>query len=246
MKKHHADIICLPLLLLFLLPSLGYSREQGEVLKRDWQLNEIHRNPSGFLEREAGDPYIIFPELEETDYQISGVQMEIAFSPMIAKPYRMELFWRPEHDGFSEQRKVFFILLPPKNGETIKFFLPLKSQDGYKQFRLDFPGDLPSLFQVKSFQPVVKGDIAKDVKRVEAFYSIGATEVRTPSIFIPYLVHTFRHGLGRLLQDPPFLIVWLGLIFAALFTTRAVSRSIRKEELERKENETGENSDFGN
>ena len=77
--------------------------------------------------------------------------MEIAFTPMPDKPMLMELFWRPDYEGFSEHRKVFFALLPEKTGNSIKFFIPLNNQAGCKQFRLDFPRDINASFNVKNF-----------------------------------------------------------------------------------------------
>ena len=224
MKTPAINILCL--LLLLLLPPLGYCGEQAE-----WKLNQITLpNASGFMARSGGDPYIVFPPMESTNYDIRGVQLEIAFTPMPDKPFLMELFWRPDYEGFSEHRKVFFALLPEKTGDTIKFFVPLNTQAGYKQFRLDFPRDIRVSFQVKSFEVKTDQQIAGDVTRIEPFYKLTVTETRTPGVIIPYILHAIRHGLSRLLQDPAFLIVWLLLIFGALLGTRIVSRSIRKQD----------------
>jgi hypothetical protein len=228
MKKQHLNILCL--LLLVLMPHVCYSGDL-EQLQADWTLNQITPpNSAGFMDRFGGDPYIVFPPMEATNYEVKGVQLEIAFTPMLDKPFLMELFWRPDYEGFSEHRKVFFVLLPDKTGNTLKFFIPLSNQEGYKQFRLDFPRDLRASFRVKRFEIITDQQRAEDVERIEPFYKLTATETRTPEIIIPYIIHGIQHGLSRLPKDPAFLIVWLLLIFTALVGTRIVSRSIRKQE----------------
>ncbi len=233
MRRIAFNIYCL--LLLMLMPQLCYSAAE------EWQLNQITPpDSSGFMERTGGDPYIVFPPMEATRYDIRGVQMEIAFKPMPVKPFLMELFWRPDYEGFSEHRKVFFALLPAKTGNSLKFFIPLNNQAGYKQFRLDFPRRMKASFQVKTFTPVTGNQKVKDVEHIEPFYKLTVTETRTPGVIIPYLLHAIQHGLSRLLRDPAFLIVWLLLIMAALICSRIISRSIRKQQLESQVNDSGE------
>ena len=239
MRRLTVNICCL--LLLLLLPQVCYSFEQETLQADDWKLNQITPpNASGFMERSGGDPYIVFPPMEVTNYDIRGVEMEIAFSPMPVKPFLMELFWRPDYEGFSEHRKVFFALLPATTGDSLKFFIPLNNQAGYKQFRLDFPRDMTASFQVKSFTPVTRNQIAGDVERIEPFYKLTVTETRTPGVIIPYILHAIQHGLSRLLKDPGFFIVWLFLILAALVCTRMVSRSLRKQQMESQVDNPGE------
>jgi hypothetical protein len=230
MKILSINILCLFLLLS--LPQPGRSGKQ-EMVQDDWKLNQIQQAPSGFMQRSGRDPYIIFPQMEATSYDISGVVIEIGFDPMPDKPFLMELFWRPDYEGFSELRKVFFALLPEKNGDTIKFFVPLNNQSGYRQFRLDFPRDIGTSFQVKRFEAVTDQQLAEDVKRIEPFYKLTVTETRTPGVIIPYILHGIQHGLSRLLKDPAFLVVWLLLIFGALIGIRIISRDLRKQDGEK-------------
>lgn len=229
MKRLSINI--LHLLLLLSLPQLCPAGEQGMV-REEWKLNQIQQTPSGFMQRSGRDPYIVFPPMEATNYDITGVVMEIAFNPMPEKPFLMELFWCLDYEGFSEYRKVFFVLLPEKKGDTITFFVPLNNQGGFRQFRLDFPRDIETSFQVKRFEIVTDQQIAEDVKRIEPFYKLTVTETRTPGVIIPYILHGIQHGLSRLLKDPAFLIVWVLLIFGALVTTRIISRDLRKQEVE--------------
>ena len=239
MRRQTTNICCL--LLLVLMPHLCYSGDGGKLQTEDWKLNQITSpDASGFMDRSGGDPYIVFPPMEATSYDIRGVEIEIAFRPMPVKPFLMELFWRPDYEGFSEHRKVFFALLPAKNGDSLHFVVPLTTQAGYKQFRLDFPRDMKASFQVKSFRPVTGEQIAGDVERVEPFYKLTVTETRKPGVIIPYILHAIKHGLSRLLKDPAFLIVWLLLIFGALVGSRMVSRSIRKQQLESQTDAPGE------
>jgi hypothetical protein len=214
------------LFLVFLFPKLVYC-SNSEAFKADWKLNQIEQNSAGFLERVGGDPYIIFPSMEKSNYSVRGVQLEILFTPMLTKPCLMELFWHSDYEGFSELRKVFFVLHPNKTGDSHKFFLPLKNEIDYKQFRLDFPGDISTKFQVKYFSVVTDEQTVTDLKHIESFSNLIINDVR-PEIIIPYMVKTFYHGLSRLGKDPAFFIAWMLIIFAALFACRKISRDIRK------------------
>ncbi len=245
MRRLTINICCL--LLLVVMPPLCYSGEEEDLQTDAWKMHQITAvSASGLMKRSGGDPYIVFPSMEATSYTIRGVEMEIAFRPMPEKPLLMELFWRPDYEGFSEHRKVFFVLLPAKNGDTLKFVIPLDNQAGYKQFRLDFPRDIKTSFQVKSFRPVTGDQIPGDVERIEPFYKLTVTETRTPGVIIPYILHAIQHGLSRLLKDPAFLVIWLSLILAVLICTRIISRSIGKQQEEIPDNDSGNISELGN
>ncbi len=196
----------------------------------DWQFNQIQQTPDGLMESTGSDPYIVFPLFEDTRYDASGVQFEIFFNPIPIKPVMMELFWRPELEGFSEFRKVFFVLLPPKTGHTIKFIVPLRNRTGYKGFRLDFPRDLATPFLVKDFTIISGHHQPDNVEIIEPYQHLTVAEAKIPEVMIPYLWQTFRHGMSRLSKDPVFLIFWLFLMGIILISTRIVGKSIRKDD----------------
>ncbi len=195
----------------------------------EWELNEIEITPSGTLQRTSGDPYIIFPEIPEQGCSLSGIHFELKFEKMPHKPFLMELFWRPTYEGFGEDRKLFFILHPDKEGDTLNFIVPLDQQAGYKQIRLDLPSDLDTAFSVEKYAIIPAAEFPENVQIVEGYSRLSMTATRNPAIIIPFLVKTLRHGMVRMAHDPAFLIFWLLSIGGLLAAHRVVIRSAGKQ-----------------
>lgn len=209
--------------LLFAAPAFTYTFQ--DEIPVDWELHELEADQNGFLRQTGGDPYIIFPEIQEQRCTPSGITFTIRLDPMPEKPSYMELFWRPSYEGFGEDRKVFFMVPPNKGGDTVHFTVPLEDQAGYKQIRLDFPGDLKAAIRVEQYGIVSLGDLSADANRVDSYFSLSASATGNPAIIIPYILKTFRHGMVRMAHDPSFLIFWLIMIGGLLALHRILVRS---------------------
>ncbi|MDW7772666.1 MAG: hypothetical protein SCH71_07220 [Desulfobulbaceae bacterium] len=197
----------------------------GQGATDDWQLHEIEITPSGTMQITSGDPYIIFSETDQQVCSPSGVHFVIRFERMPRKPMYMEMFWGSATELFGEDRKVFFILHPDPEKDTVDFVVPLTQQAGYRQIRLDFPGDIDTPFMVEKYEIVPAGEFPEEAVVVESYSRLAEAEVRNPAILIPFVIRAIRHGAGRLAHDPAFLIFWLLLIVALLASHRAVLRS---------------------
>lgn len=195
-----------------------------------WKFNQIQQNQSGYFVTTGTDPYIVFPEYATANgCSENAARFSIRFKPMPPKPFLMELFWRQEHQGFSEARKFFFVLQPEKAGDKINFTIPLKRQAGYKQIRLDFPRDFNSSFIIEEVKLIPIKEIPEDSVITEPFYNLSVSGASKPRVIIPHLLHTIKHGCARMTHDPIFLLTWLLLITMILFTIRSVTRDINKQ-----------------
>jgi hypothetical protein len=219
--------VLLVIIMLGLTPDVSWASEETPS---EWQFNQIERNESGYFISTGTDPYIIFTENDSTENcTLNAVQFTIKFKPMPPRPLLMELFWRSEHQGFSEARKIFFVLHPEKKGDTINFVIPLKHQAGHKQIRLDLPRNLESAFIIENFKLIPINDLPEDALTIEPYYSYTELGACSPHIIIPHLIHTIKHGCSRMTKDPIFLLTWLLFITLTLFAIRLVTRDIKKQ-----------------
>lgn len=228
MKKFLCKTFCSGPLVAILLGFFCTNSLSSEAPSSVWEYNQIEQNQSGYFVTTGTDPYIVFPEDDTAgDCSENAARFSIRFKPMPSKPFLMELFWRPEYQGFSEARKFFFVLQPEKAGDKINFTIPLKRQAGYKQIRLDFPRDFKSSFIIEEVKLIPLQELPKDSVIIEPYYNLSVSDVRTPRVIIPHLMHTIKHGGARMTHDPIFLLTWLLLITMILFTIRVVTRDIQ-------------------
>ncbi len=217
--------ICLLALLL-----LAFSVEQvfsDDLNPENWRFNEIRILENGFLEKTAGDPFIVFPEIDQATCSPKGVQLSITFDPVPTKPILLELFWSTDFLGFGEENKVFFILHPDKNGKANSFIVPLDHTAGFTQIRLDFPSYIDTTFKVADYKIVSLNDLPPNIALVDAYYNLSIEDSLKPDIIIPYLLKALRHGPERLSHDKVFLLFWLVLIGSLLYLIRLSARKTK-------------------
>lgn len=202
----------------------GYCLEE---LGNGWQTNDLTMVGEGVFERKGGDPYIIFPEMDEPVCSFSGVHIVLKLSPMIEKPFLAEIFWKPAGGGFSEHNKSFFILHPAKQGDTLNFVVPIEREINYDQIRFDLPRDLPTRFSIKAYEVVDINSTVALEKKIEAYHWLNSKEAEEVDILIPYMIKAIKHGTMRLLHDPAFFVVWIAMIVGILFSLRRVSILLR-------------------
>jgi hypothetical protein len=88
---------------------------------------------------------------------LQQVQFLVEFETMFSKPIYMEFFWSTDFEGFSEKKKLFFVLFPSKDGNLIDFTIPFTIVRPYAQaafnivhtLRLDFPMETKTAFKIK-------------------------------------------------------------------------------------------------
>ncbi len=208
---------------------LFFNIEQGfatDFSTENWRLNEIRKLENGFLEKTAGDPFIVFPEIEQSTCSPKGIQLSITFDPVPIKPVLMELFWSTDFLGFGEENKVFFIVFPHKNRKKNSFIVPLDHTAGFTQVRLDFPSHIDTSFKVEDYEIVSLNDPPENIDVIDAYYSLSIKDSLKPAILFPYLLKTLKHGPQRLSHDKGFLLFWLILIGSLLYTIRLSARKI--------------------
>jgi len=189
-------------------------------LYENWRLNEIIKLENGFLEKSAGDPYIVFPEISESTCAPMGIQLAITFDPVPVKPLRLEMFWSTDYLGFGEENKVFFIVHPHADGTANKMIIPLEHTAGFTQIRLDFPSYIDTTFKVENYEVLSLADVDDEYTKVDAYYSLSVEDSLKPEISIPYFLKALSHGPERMTHDLAFLVFWLLLIIGLLFLIR--------------------------
>ncbi len=215
--KCHPKII---FILIFCCWFLANPVDAADNLYKDWHFNEILKLENGFLEKSAGDPYIVFPEISESTCAPMGVQLAITFDPVPAKPLLLEIFWSTDYLGFGEENKVFFMVYPKADGSPTKMTVPLEHTAGFIQIRLDFPSHIDTTFKVENYEVVSLADINDEFKKVDAYYSLSIEDSLKPEIIIPYILKALSHGPQRMTHDLAFLVFWLLLIIGLLFLLR--------------------------
>lgn len=195
----------------------------------NWRLNEISVGENGYLQKTDGDPFIVFPEIEQSTCGPMGVQLAISFTPVPIKPVLLEIFWSTDYLGFGEENKVFFIIHPNKDGSPNKVVVPLDHTAGFTQIRLDFPSYISTSFKIEDYAIISLADIQDGYEKIDTYYNLSIEESLKAEIIIPYILRSLSHGPERMARDPVFLVFWLTAIFLILFAIRYTAKSIRKE-----------------
>ncbi len=194
----------------------------------NWRLNEITLRNDNFLEKSDGDPFIVFPEINESTCAPMGVQLSISFKPLPKKPILLEVFWSTDYLGFGEENKVFFVLHPNKDSSPNNIIVPLGHTAGFRQIRLDFPSYIDTAFKVENYSIVPLSSPTEDYQVVDAYYNLSIEESLKPEILIPYLLKAIAHGPQRLTHDLLFLVFWSLLIVVLLFLIRFSAKKINR------------------
>ncbi len=198
-----------------------------ETLDNGWMVNDIVTDDGKTFSLKGGDPYIIFPILDQPVCGLSGVKFSLEFSPIIIKPFYLELFWKPVSGGFSEENKVFFILHPSKTSR-LEFVVPIERDVNYDQIRLDLPRDLEASFIIENNGIVSLQDEAVSETVVDAYSILSMKDAKELDILIPYIIKTLKHGALRFKKDVPFVVFWLLFIVCILFGTRLAQRKMEE------------------
>jgi hypothetical protein len=202
----------------------------------EWQLNDLVQGPDGSLATTGRDPFIIFSLVEKPRCEAGIIHYVIEFldgtTPI--KPFSMELFWRSKYDfiGFTEKYKVYFVLSPPKAGNTIDFYVPLGRMIPYVntlendlyELRIDFPPGLPLKFKILNAETLPNGEVPPNSIAANSLYRLAPERFLQLETAIPLICEIFRDGFHRLLLDPFFLIVWTIIILSLLITIRSTSK----------------------
>jgi len=204
-----------------------------EEIDNGWQINELELLDSvgeaRSFRRDGGDPYIIFPYLAGPECGTdAAVRFVLQFSPVIQKRFLAELFWRSATSGFSEEKKVFFFLAPPEQGNLIDITVPIPDHNGYDQIRFDLPRDLNEEFTVLKFSMVDLSHPPQDSEIIDSYRKLSRGESEDLNIVVPYLIKTIGHGCKRLTGDKPFLIFWVGIIVLILFAIRKLGKNLNE------------------
>ncbi len=190
-------------------------------------LNELTQLEDGRFEKFGGDPYIIFPEIDQQICSSKGVILSIRFTPNIVKPMLLELFWSTDTLGFGEESKVFFTVSPQKNGAN-RFIIPLDNIASFTQIRLDFPSYLSEKFFLEEYDIISLEEPPDKVDIKNVFRVLTMDEALNPHIVVPYLLKSIKHGFWRLSQDRGFLFFWILLIGVLLCFMRILSKKLQK------------------
>lgn len=196
----------------------------NDNIPKDWHLNEIIELENGYLEKSGGDPYIVFPEVDQLICSPKGILLSIKFDPPPLKPTLMELFWSTETLGFGEENKVFFILHPQNSDRGDRFIVPLDRTAVFTQIRLDFPEYIDTTFKIEEYEIISLDTPPKDVEFIDAYYNLSIKETLKANIFIPYFLKALKHGPQRLMHDKIFFLFWLSLIIFLLYLIRMSAR----------------------
>lgn len=215
------------LLFIILLPLSAIDAAGKESPHSGWRFNEITILENGFLEKSAGDPFIVFPEITVPTCGPMGVQLSLSFNPIPQKPLLLEIFWSTDYLGFGEENKVFFIVHPKDHTQPMNLFVPLDHTAGIRQVRLDFPSHINTQFTVTNYDVLPLNDAPLEFEKVDAYYNLPIDDSLNPKIMVPYLLKALGHGPRRLLHDPTFVIFWGGIILLILFSIRKIAARIR-------------------
>lgn len=222
--KRYAKTLVLVSIALFGLASTGWAFPGNPD---QWQTNNLRLKANGFFESTGGDPYIVFPVIDQCKCKLKQVQFLIDFEIMPSKPIFMEFFWSTDIEGFSENKKVFFVLFPNFHNNTIDFTIPLDDVIPYTQsisnivhtLRIDFPMETKTAFRIKDVRLHHSNQHISDSLRIDPFYALLPRQMTSTGILTAHTATLFKHGLKKLWRDPVFVVVWLvsmaGLVFGA-------------------------------
>ncbi|MCP3901098.1 MAG: hypothetical protein GY707_15445 [Desulfobacteraceae bacterium] len=200
----------------------------GDISNKNFELHHIQELKNGFFEISGGDPYIVFPKIDEPVCTSIGVDLKIIFNSEPFKPVLLELFWRTEFLGFGEHHKVFFTLQPQKGRKEYHFIVPLYQRSNLAQVRLDFPKDLVSQYKIESYRIVQLEDEIKNADIINVFHMPYAIKSKKPDTVVPYFLKALMHGPERLSHDKGFLVFWFFLISVLLLLIRKMSKGCVK------------------
>lgn len=201
------------------IPCVAVAGFQPDML----ELHDLQRNTSGVFEKIGGDPYIIFPEIEQQICSSKGVLFSIRFEKQLTKPLLLEVFWSTETLGFGEENKVFFTAYPQTSGNANRFIVPLDHIATFSQIRIDFPSYLDTNFTLEEYEIVSLDNPPDEVEIVSAFRILTMDEALNPHILVPYLQKSLKHGLQRFTQDKLFFFSWILLLMVLLYAIRRFS-----------------------
>ena len=219
MKFHKNTIHIILFLLVSLIP--GYSLSQ--TLTDTHELHDLQVNQQGIFKKIGGDPYIIFPEIEQQICSSNGVRFSIKFLNHLSKPLLLEVFWSTETLGFGEENKVFFTIHPEPEGNANTFIVPLDHIATFSQIRLDFPSYLDSDFIIEDYSIVSMAPPPNSGSVISSFRILNMDEALNPHIMVPYVLKSFKHGTLRLMEGWGFFGFWLFTILFLLTCIRIFS-----------------------
>ncbi len=223
MKKHSSHrYILIILFLSFVYPEhiLAKQLDPNNLI-----LNELIQLEDGRFEKIGGDPFIVFPKIDQQICSLKGVQISIRFTPNIVKPMLFELFWSTDTLGFGEENKIFFTVIPQKSGIN-RFIIPLDNIASFTQIRLDFPSDLSERFFLEEYKIISIEDFPDNVDIKPVFRILTMDETLNPHIIVPYILKSIRHGVWRLSQDKGFLFFWILLMGVLLYFMRILLQKL--------------------